>query len=169
MEPMEVDALLTRIYDLLYRLGLNANIFGFSYLSCAVYLSIRNPERFGTFTKEIYPEIGRLYHVRTDDIKRSIKRTLFLIWKNHPDFSGEPLPGSPSLEQFIAFARGYLETPETEAAESAEAEAVELPKAHEEAESVELPKAHEEAESVELSGAHEEAESVELSKAQAVI
>ena len=157
MEPMEVDALLTRIYDLLYRLGLNANIFGFSYLSCAVYLSIRNPERFGTFTKEIYPEIGRLYHVRTDDIKRSIKRTLFLIWKNHPDFSGEPLPGSPSLEQFIDFARQYLETPETEAAESAEAEAVEL------------PKAHEEAESVELSGAHEEAESVELSKAQAVI
>ena len=68
MEPMEVDALLTRIYDLLYRLGLNANIFGFSYLSCAVYLSIRNPERFGTFTQEIYPEIGRLYHVRTDDI-----------------------------------------------------------------------------------------------------
>ena len=143
MEPMKVDALLTRIYDLLYRLGLNANIFGFSYLSCAVYLSIRQPERFGAFTEEIYPEIARLYHVREDDVRRSIRRTLFLIWKNQPDFGGESLRKPPSLERFLLSARQYLK------ASAQEAEAVGLPQAREEAEAPERPDTRKEAEAVE--------------------
>lgn len=114
MEKMEVDALPTRIYDFLYRLGLNANIFGFQYLSGAIFLSIRNPERFGIFTEEIYAELSRLYRVEPDDVRRAVRRALFLIWKNNPALDGETRSNPLSPEQFLAYARQYFAAQEPE-------------------------------------------------------
>lgn len=114
MGTMETDALPTRIYDFLYRLGLNANIFGFQYLSGAIFLTIRNPERFGIAAEEIYPEISRLYRVELDDVRRGIRRVLYLIWKNNPALDGRTRDNPLSPEQFLAYARQSLAPQEPE-------------------------------------------------------
>lgn len=129
MEMMEVDALLTRIYDFLYRLGLNANLFGFQYLSGAIFLSIRNPERFGIFTEDIYSELSRIYRAEPDDVRRAVRRALFLVWKNNPALDGEARSSPLSLERFLAYARQQFDAqePGNNAPENAEAASAETP------------------------------------------
>ena len=112
MEPFEVDSSLTQIYNLLYRLGVGANISGFRYLSCAIRLSLERPERLERISRELYPEIARLYRVEEDDVRKDMRRVISIIWTRNPQaverLAGESLRQKPSPKQFIASACRYL-------------------------------------------------------------
>ena len=112
MGPVEADELLTRIYDFLYRMGLTANLCGFSYLSGAAYLFIREPERFATRPDALCREIAQRHHVPPRDVRSGIRRALFLVWKRKPDFDGTPRRHFPPLEEFLLYARRCLDTPD---------------------------------------------------------
>lgn len=106
MEPFEVDPSLTQIYNLLYRLGVGANICGFRYLSCAIRLSLERPERLDRISRELYPEIARLYCVQEDDVRKEIRRVISIIWTRNPQaverLARQSLRQKPSPKQFIA-------------------------------------------------------------------
>lgn len=109
---METDERLTRIYTLLYALGVRANLRGFRYVSCAIALVLQNPERLARPSERIYPEVGRLYHAEPEDVMRDMRRLVFLIWKRSPEeleeMAGKPFPACPTTKQFLAFACRYL-------------------------------------------------------------
>lgn len=112
MGPFETDTFLTQIYNLLYRLGVRANVCGFRYASCAIFLSMKEPERLRFLSRELYPEIARLYRVEPDDVRDGIRRVIVLIWKKNPRYlqqlAGQPLHTCPTPRQFILFTSQYL-------------------------------------------------------------
>ena len=97
---------LVRIYDVLYRLGITANSTGFFYVSYAVWLSSRQPDRLLLVTKWLYPEVAKHYDTNWKAVERSIRTVVDAAWRNDPrllsELAGRPLHEKPRPAQFLA-------------------------------------------------------------------
>lgn len=117
MGNWEVDPLLTRIHDLLYRLGVRATMQGFFETSCAVFLVMQQPENSWFSIMEIYQKICILYRVSFDAVDPRIRRVIQKIWKRNPELlsrlAGRELKKAPTPREFIEIMRRALtrETP----------------------------------------------------------
>ncbi len=103
---MSDDALLTLIYDLLYRLGLTANYTGFFHTARAVLLAHRDPDRLTCVTKWLYPEVADQYGTNWHAVERNIRYSINILWREHPnrlcDLFGELLKKPPASAVFIS-------------------------------------------------------------------
>ena len=102
---------MVRIYDVLYRLGITANYIGFFYVSYAVWLGSRQPDRLLLVTKWLYPEVAKHYDTNWKTVERNIRTVVDAAWRNNPwllaELAGYPLYEKPRPAQFLAIlARG---------------------------------------------------------------
>lgn len=97
---------ITRVYDLLYSLGLTANYIGFFHTSYAVYLAVQQQERLLLVTKWLYPEVALHYHTTWKCVERNIRTISEAAWLNNrpllEKLARHPLPRRPSASAFIA-------------------------------------------------------------------
>ena len=97
---------LVKIYDVLYRLGISANYIGFFYVSYAVWLSYRQPDRLLLVTKWLYPEVAKHYDTNWKAVERDIRTVVDAVWRNNPwllaELAGYPLSEKPRPAQFLA-------------------------------------------------------------------
>ena len=109
-----IDPLLTKIYNLLYRLGVRARTLGFFEASCAIFLVMKNPERLERSVRDVYHEIAEVYHIDADSIDSHIRHLIRVIWVKKPPFlreilgDGTPLNQYPSPKRFIGILCRYL-------------------------------------------------------------
>ncbi len=103
----------TRIYRQLYRLGVTANYVGFFYVSHAVLLSLRRPERLLLVTKWLYPDVAAHYGTRADAVERGMRTVVAAAWRENrerlQELAGEPLERKPTVSRFLRILTGSLE------------------------------------------------------------
>ncbi len=106
------DEGISEIYELLYRLGLTGNYTGFFYLSYAIWLAEREPDRLLLVTKWLYPDIAKRYSTGRKAVERGIRYSILLIWTaNAPllqSIIGLPLCEKPRAASFIAMLSRYI-------------------------------------------------------------
>lgn len=73
---MQSNITLTQVYQVLYQFGLTADSAGFFYLSYAVYLSIRQPDRMVFPSRWILPEIARHYQTTPFSVLHEIQSAI---------------------------------------------------------------------------------------------
>ncbi len=90
----------------LIQLGATPNYSGFHYAAYGIVLAAENPSRLLAVTKELYPEIGRHYHVSWCAAERSIRFLLSILWERDQklfrEISGCSAVKKPSAGEFIA-------------------------------------------------------------------
>lgn len=105
----------TEIYDLLYRLGAEANDTGFFYTSCAVALCVSEPDRLLLVTKWLYPEVARQYRTDWRSVEQGIWAVGCVIWqKNRPlleRLACKPLECQPCTTQLLDILSASLRVP----------------------------------------------------------
>lgn len=103
----------TRIYRQLYRLGVTANYVGFFYVSQAVFLSLRQPERLLLVTKWLYPDVAAHYGARADAVERGMRTVVAAVWRENRErlqaLAGEPLERKPTVSRFLRILTGSFE------------------------------------------------------------
>ena len=108
----EDEALSVVIQDLLYHLGITAKYSGFSYTSCALNLTVRQPERLLLITKWLYPDVGKLCHTDWRNVERGIRASVNIAWELRPAqlaaISNEALTAKPGNTQFLSILTAYL-------------------------------------------------------------
>ena len=108
----ELDLDISIIYDLLYRLGINASYIGFYYTARAVYLSLLRPERLLMVTKWLYPEVAKQYDSTWRRVERDIRTVVKVAWEsNRPlleELARHPLNSRPKASQFLTMLVEYF-------------------------------------------------------------
>ena len=64
-ENRELDAKISR---LLINLGITARLKGYAYLITGIKMTIMEPERVSSITKELYPEIAQKHKTSPDKV-----------------------------------------------------------------------------------------------------
>lgn len=106
----------TKIYSLLYRLGVTAGYIGFFYISYAVYLSLRQPERLLLVTKWLYPDVAEHYGTTARAVERNMRTVAAAVWRENREklyeLAGEPLHRRPTVSRFLRILVSSLERDE---------------------------------------------------------
>lgn len=76
----------TKIYELLYNLGVTANYTGFFHMAYAVSLCLEQPDRLLLVTKWLYPEVAKQYGTNWKAVEWNIRTASCIIWRK-----GRPL------------------------------------------------------------------------------
>ena len=120
MKEKKQETDLTRVYDLLYRLGVNASYAGFFHTAYAVHLAMEDPRRMLLVTKWLYPEVAKCYGTNWRAVERNIRTTVRTVWRANPELLREIAHGRlfsrPTPAQFIAILVAYLAAEEGEKA-----------------------------------------------------
>lgn len=102
---------ITKIYDILYQLGLSANYASFFYTAYAVLLAIENTYRLQCITLMIYPSVAAHYHTTWLAVSRGIQAVISVVWRLNPkllkELAGADIEEKPSPTQFIAILATY--------------------------------------------------------------
>lgn len=96
---------ITRVYELLYRLGMTPNYVGFFYIASAVWLAMEEPQRLLLVTKWLYPEVAKAYQTSWETVEHGIRSAITRLWRT-PDLLREtlkvPLETKPAPAKFIS-------------------------------------------------------------------
>jgi hypothetical protein len=71
----------TLVTDIIFQLGVPANIKGYSYLREAIILAVNNPTIIGAMTKELYPAVANIFHTTTLRVERAIRHAITVAWQ----------------------------------------------------------------------------------------
>ena len=72
-----------RIAGLLLMMGFSVKLHGFKYLREAIAQMLKNPDQ--SITKELYPQVGKVYHTAGSHVERSIRGALLDAWKRRDE------------------------------------------------------------------------------------
>ncbi len=68
------------ITKILHNLGIPSHIKGYSYIRDAISLVYNNPSLIGGITKELYPEIAKIYNTSVTRVERAIRHAIEVSW-----------------------------------------------------------------------------------------
>ncbi len=71
---------IVEITNMLHKLGIPSHIKGYQYVRDAINLVYTNPALIGGITKELYPEIGKIYNTSTTRVERAIRHAIEVCW-----------------------------------------------------------------------------------------
>ena len=99
--------------ELLKKLGIWPNLNGYQYLLKGFELIRENPDYLQCVTKQLYPDIARVYKVKWPSVERAIRTSVIGCWeRGNRDFldemAGYPLRERPTVSEFFSIAWLYL-------------------------------------------------------------
>ena len=98
------------VSNLLHRLGIPANIKGYSYLRYAIMLSVENEGYVNSITKTLYPKVAKKYSVTASSVERAMRNAISIGWDRGDitilseffGFTVNCAKGKPTNSEFIA-------------------------------------------------------------------
>ena len=100
------------IMDVLYWLGISEKYIGFDYLSYAILLVLRQPERLCLATKWLYPDVAKHYRTNWQTVERSMRYVINLVWTFRraqlQQLAQHELDRRPCIVQFLEIIIDYL-------------------------------------------------------------
>ncbi len=101
-----------KIKELLFQLGITSKYTGFFFTSCAVILSLRQPERLLLITKWLYPDVAKQFNTDWRNVERGIRSVVEIAWELCPEklsrIAMRELNRRPSNSQFISILTHYI-------------------------------------------------------------
>lgn len=115
-QPAKTFDLEVRVTEVLHGLGVPAHIKGYAYLRSAVMLGVQHRVYLEAITKELYPEIAKLYSTTASRVERAIRHAIEVAW-DRGDFdvllswfgyTVSNMKGKPTNSEFIALVSDKL-------------------------------------------------------------
>ena len=102
----------SQIHQLLRRVGIHPDYFGYALLAYAVKLATLEPERLLCITKTIYPQVAQRYHTKISCVERNLRTVIAQSWSNQretlQEVAGYDLQERPTNSHMIALLSCYL-------------------------------------------------------------
>lgn len=100
------------IDNLLRRLGVGSNYYGFQITSEAVDMVLKDFDKLLFVTKELYPEVAAKCNCSVYSVERNIRTVARVAWQRNPELlisiAQYPMTVPPSASQFIDILAAYL-------------------------------------------------------------
>ncbi len=110
-EPLEMQ-----ITTILHNLGIPAHIKGFTYLRCAIGMTVADPDMINYVTKSLYPGVAKMYNTTTSRVERAIRHAIEVAWdrgeletlNRYFGYTISRQRGKPTNSEFIAMISDKL-------------------------------------------------------------
>ena len=100
------------IQKLFFQLGITAKYVGYDYLSYAVLLALRQPERLSLVTKWLYPDVAKRFCTNWKTVERGMRLAVEIAWSMQKEelerIANCKLEQRPIIVQFIVIVINYL-------------------------------------------------------------
>ena len=100
------------IDNLLRRLGIGSNYYGFQITTTAVDLVMNDFDKLLFVTKELYPDVAEKCNCSVYSVERNIRTVARVAWQRNPELlinlAQYPMSVPPSASQFIDILAAYL-------------------------------------------------------------
>ncbi|MBE6948774.1 MAG: hypothetical protein E7456_02895 [Ruminococcaceae bacterium] len=100
------------IDNLLRRLGIGSNYYGFQITAAAVELVLKDLDRLLFVTKELYPDVAEKCNCSVYSVERNIRTVARVAWNRNPELlislAQYPMSVPPSASQFIDILAAHL-------------------------------------------------------------
>lgn len=100
------------VTDMLYWLGISEKYTGFDYLSYAILLVLRQPERLCLATKWLYPDVAKHYRTNWQTVERGMRYAINLIWTLRrtqlQQIARQDLSDKPCIVRFLEIILHYF-------------------------------------------------------------
>ena len=108
--PKNLDFITTSIMN---RLGISASIKGYHYLRSSIEMVINNENAIMGITKQVYPDIAKVYKTSASKVERAIRHAIESAWKKddgftYCQFTGNHSDRKPTNGQFIATVAEHI-------------------------------------------------------------
>ncbi len=105
-----------QITEILHSLGIPAHIKGFTYLRCAIGMSVSDPDVINYVTKLLYPGVAKTYGTTTSRVERAIRHAIEVAWdrgdietlNRYFGYTISRQRGKPTNSEFIAMIADKL-------------------------------------------------------------
>lgn len=117
----ENDFITGQIQELLFEIGIPANLMGFTYIVTALQIALLNREYIYRMTKILYAEVAKQYEASPASVERCIKYAITVGWtcgnaeciEQIFKHSINPARGVPTNSQFITRLYLFFTTQQT--------------------------------------------------------
>ena len=106
-KDVDLEALVT---DYIHELGVPAHIKGYQYIRTAIMMVVENMDMLNFITKQLYPDIAKLYNTTASRVERAIRHSIEVAWtRGKPEtmhklfgYTIHTAKGKPTNSEFIA-------------------------------------------------------------------
>ncbi|MBQ8248883.1 MAG: sporulation transcription factor Spo0A [Clostridia bacterium] len=110
------ESMETQITEILHSLGIPAHIKGFTYLRCAIGMTVNDPDMINYVTKSLYPSVAKVYATTTSRVERAIRHAIEVAWdrgdletlNRYFGYTISRQRGKPTNSEFIAMISDKL-------------------------------------------------------------
>lgn len=112
-EPQNLERVVT---SLIHDIGIPAHIKGYQFIRSAILMAIDNIEVINHITKQLYPDLAKMYKTTPSRIERAIRHAIEVAWnRGHVDtmerlfgYTISAEKGKPTNSEFIAMLADHL-------------------------------------------------------------
>ncbi len=98
------------VTEVIHEAGIPAHIKGYQFIRSAIMMSVENMEVINSITKQLYPELAKMYHTTPSRVERAIRHSIEVAWNRGRSETMEELfgytissgKGKPTNSEFIA-------------------------------------------------------------------
>ncbi len=115
---MRMTKLDNKIYRDLRKLGIPEYYQGEKFLYAALQIVQNEPASLCCITKQIYPDIAKIYHTSAVRVERNLRTFVSRLWeqKDYLDrIAGRTLKKRPTNREFIGLTAAYMDEEEIKA------------------------------------------------------
>lgn len=116
-EAEPADPLLrVRVTEILHQIGVPAHIKGYHYLRDSIIMAIEDPEIINAVTKQLYPQVAKIYNTTSSRVERAIRHAIEVAWdrgdvdvlNSYFGYTIHNTRGKPTNSEFIAMISDKL-------------------------------------------------------------
>jgi two-component system response regulator (stage 0 sporulation protein A) len=112
----EEESLEAQISRILHNVGIPAHIKGYTYLRCAIAMTIEDPDIINFVTKALYPSVAKTFGTTTSRVERAIRHAIEVAWdrgeietlNGYFGYTISRQRGKPTNSEFIAMIADKL-------------------------------------------------------------
>ena len=110
------ETLESQVTSILHNLGIPAHIKGFTYLRCAIGMTVKDPDLINYVTKSLYPSVAKAFTTTTSRVERAIRHAIEVAWdrgdletlNRYFGYTISRQRGKPTKSEFIALIADKL-------------------------------------------------------------
>lgn len=115
IQPQSVDTVNKKnlekiVTEIIHEVGIPAHIKGYQFIRSAIIMAVENMEVINSITKQLYPELAKMYHTTPSRVERAIRHSIEVAWNRGKSETMDEMfgytissgKGKPTNSEFIA-------------------------------------------------------------------
>lgn len=98
------------VTEIIHEVGIPAHIKGYQFIRSAIMMAVENMDVINSITKQLYPELAKMYHTTPSRVERAIRHSIEVAWNRGKSETMEEMfgytissgKGKPTNSEFIA-------------------------------------------------------------------